>query len=63
MAKWSGIYLDDSLKLLKKVEKELEKAREEESRVVPESKKYAFAVKLQNKIKKWRKEMYNENDR
>ena len=60
MAKWSGIYLDDSLKLLKKVEKELEKAREEESRVVPESKKYAFAVELQTKIKKWRREMFNE---
>jgi hypothetical protein len=60
MAKWSGVYLEDCHKLLKNIEKEIEKAREEESRVVPESKKYAFAVELQDKIKKWRKDMYNE---
>ena len=60
MAKWSGVYLEDCHKLLKKIEKELEKARKEESRVIPESKKHAFAVELQDKIKQWRKDMYNE---
>jgi len=64
MAKWSGIYLDDSLKLLKKVEKELEKAwktREDE----PDDSilvmgRTIYANELQAKIKKWRREMFNE---
>ena len=63
MAKWSGKYLYDCHLMLKKIEKEIEKAREEESRVIPESKKHAFAVKLQKKIKKWRREMFNEGEK
>lgn len=72
MAKWSNIYLDDSLKLLKKVEKKLAKVVEE----VPLEKDVHFgqemeeecrvqgrrelAKELQAKIKKWRKQMFNE---
>ena len=32
MAKWSGVYLEDCHKLLKKIEKKLEKVKEEERR-------------------------------
>jgi len=64
MAKWSGIYLHDSLKLLKKVEKKLEKVVEElnmfDEILEGERGKLDFALELQAKIKKWRKEMYNE---
>jgi hypothetical protein len=73
MAKWSGIYLDDSLKLLKKVEKKLAKVVEEESNHQtiwlgledgggPEidNERYKLAKELQAKIKKWRKQMFNE---
>ena len=73
MAKWSGIYLDDSLKLLKKVEKKLAKVVEEESNhqwisigmddgggPEIENERYKLAKELQAKIKKWRKEMFNE---
>ena len=67
MAKWSGIYLHDSLKLLKKVEKELAKVvdRGEPCHAYEEMEygEYSVAIRLQNKIKKWRKEMFNENDR
>jgi len=71
MAKWSGIYLHDSLKLLKKVEKKLEKVVDEESNNQwittstgdeVENGRYTLAKELQDKIKKWRKEMFNEND-
>jgi predicted aminopeptidase len=69
MAKWSNIYLDDSLKLLKKVEKKLAKVVEEESNHQwisvgmddgIENGRYALAKELQAKIKKWRKQMFNE---
>ena len=69
MAKWSGIYLHDSLKLLKKVEKKLEKVVEEESNhqwisvdmeTEIENERYKLAKELQANIKKWRKEMFNE---
>tara|TARA_R100001460_G_scaffold1835_1_gene6503 strand:- start:1024 stop:1242 length:219 start_codon:yes stop_codon:yes gene_type:complete len=72
MAKWSGIYLHDSLKLLKKVEKKLEKVVDEESNNQwittstgdeVENGRYTLAKELQDKIKQWRKEMFNENDR
>ena len=66
MAKWSGVYLHDSLKLLKKVEKELAKVvdRGEPCHAYEEMEygEYSVAIRLQNKIKKWRKEMFNEND-
>ena len=69
MAKWSGIYLHASLKLLKKVEKKLEKVVEEESNHQwittstgdeVENGRYTLAKELQAKIKKWRREMFNE---
>jgi len=69
MAKWSGIYLHDSLKLLKKVEKKLEKVVDEESNNQwisigmedgIENGRYTLAKELQAKIKKWRREMFNE---
>ena len=69
MAKWSGIYLHDSLKLLKKVEKKLEKVVDEESNNQwittstgdeVENGRYTLAKELQAKIKKWRREMFNE---
>jgi len=76
MAKWSGIYLEDCHKLLKKIEKKLEKIVDEDSNNQtiwlgledgggPEidNERYKLAKELQKKIKKWRKEMFNENDR
>ena len=73
MAKWSGNYLQDSLKLLKKVEKKLAKIVDEDSNNQtiwlgledgggPEidNERYKLAKELQDKIKKWRKEMFNE---
>ena len=73
MAKWSGIYLEDCHKLLKKIEKKLEKIVDEDSNNQtiwlgledgggPEidNERYKLAKELQDKIKKWRKEMYNE---
>ena len=69
MAKWSGIYLEDCHKLLKKIEKKLEKVKEEERRyedgtsMVPfnlRNGRQQLAKELQEKIKKWRKEMFNE---
>ena len=55
MAKWSGIYLHDSLKLLKKVEKELAKVvdRGEPCHAYEEMEygEYSVAIRLQNKIK------------
>ena len=69
MAKWSGVYLEDCHKLLKKIEKKLEKVVDEESNHQwiflvggdeVENGRYALAKELQDKIKKWRKEMYNE---
>ena len=65
MAKWSGIYLEDCHTLLKKIEKELDKVSENTDLAfnMLENEKYLFVKELQDKIKKWRKEMYNENDR
>ena len=69
MAKWSGVYLEDCHTLLKKIEKKLEKVVDEESNhqwisvgmeTEIENGRYALAKELQAKIKKWRKEMYNE---
>ena len=64
MAKWSGVYLEDCHKLLKKIEKELEKVVKELNMLHEilegERGKLDFALELQDKIKKWRKEMYNE---
>ena len=69
MAKWSGVYLEDCHKLLKKIEKKLEKVVGEESNhqwisvgmeTEIENGRYALAKELQDKIKKWRKEMFNE---
>ncbi len=62
MAKWSGVYLEDCHKLLKKIEKELEKVSENTDLAfnMLENEKYLFVKELQDKIKKWRKEMYNE---
>ena len=69
MAKWSGVYLEDCHKLLKKIEKKLEKVVDRESNhqwiivgaeTEIENERYKLAVELQEKIKKWRKEMYNE---
>ena len=76
MAKWSGIYLEVCHPLLKKIEKKLEKIVDEDSNNQtiwlgledgggPEidNERYKLAKELQKKIKKWRKEMYNESDR
>jgi hypothetical protein len=61
MAKWSGVYLEDCHKLLKKIEKELEKvAKTSNSFDVLENERYLFVTELQAKIKKWRREMFNE---
>ena len=64
MAKWSGVYLEDCHKLLKKIEKELEKVVKELNMLHEilegERGKLDFALELQEKIKKWRKEMFNE---
>ena len=73
MTKWSGTYLQDSLKLLKKVEKKLAKIVDEDSNNQtiwlgledgggPEidNERYKLAIELQKKIKKWRREMFNE---
>ena len=69
MAKWSGIYLEDCHTLLKKIEKKLAKVKEEESNnqwisvgmeTEIENGRYKLAKELIDKIKKWRKEMYNE---
>mgnify|MGYP003114923745 CR=1 FL=1 len=64
MAKWSGNYLQDSLKLLKKVEKELAKIvnRGEPCHAYEEMEygEYSVAISLQRMIKKWRREMFNE---
>ena len=69
MAKWSGVYLEDCHTLLKKIEKKLEKVVDRESNhqwiivgaeTEIENERYKLAVELQDKIKKWRKEMYNE---
>ena len=73
MAKWSGVYLEDCHKLLKKIEKKLEKIVDEDSNNQtiwlgledgggPEidNERYKLAKELQDKIKKWRKEMFNE---
>ena len=68
MAKWSGVYLEDCHTLLKKIEKKLEKVVRQERNhqwisvgddEVPNG-RYKLAKELQDKIKKWRKEMYNE---
>ena len=69
MAKWSGVYLEDCHTLLKKIEKKLEKVKEEERRyedgtsMIPfdlRNGRQQLAKELQERIKKWRKEMYNE---
>ena len=64
MAKWSGVYLEDSHTLLKKIEKKLEKvAKTSDCFDLLENERRLFAKELQDKIRKWRKDMYNENDR
>ena len=72
MAKWSGVYLKDCHKLLKKIEKKLEKVVDEESNNQwisvgmedeIENGRYALAKELQNKIKKWRREMFGEGEK
>jgi hypothetical protein len=64
MTKWSGNYLQDSLKLLKKVEKELAKVvdRGEPCHAYEEMEygEYSVAISLQRMIKQWRREMFNE---
>ena len=69
MAKWSGVYLEDCHKLLKKIEKKLGKVVDEESNyqwisvdmeTEIENERYKLAKELQANIKKWRKEMFNE---
>ena len=73
MAKLSGVYLEDCHTLLKKIERKLEKVVDQESNHQtisigvldgggPEidNERYKLAKELQDKIKKWRKEMYNE---
>ena len=76
MTKWSGNYLQDSLKLLKKVEKKLAKIVDEDSNNQtiwlgledgggPEidNERYKLAKELQDKIKKWRREMFGEGEK
>ena len=67
MAKWSGNYLQDSLKLLKKVEKELAKIvnRGEPCHAYEEMEygEYSVAISLQRMIKQWRREMFNEGEK
>ena len=70
MAKWSGVYLEDCHKLLKKVEKWLEDEVENTElteKILCESDddfihfgRRECAEGLLEQIKKWRKEMYNE---
>ena len=70
MAKWSGVYLHDSLKLLKKAEKWLENEVENTElteKILCESDddfihfgRRECAEGLLEQIKKWRKEMFNE---
>tara|TARA_R100001510_G_scaffold37976_1_gene34321 strand:+ start:312 stop:527 length:216 start_codon:yes stop_codon:yes gene_type:complete len=70
MAKWSGIYLHDSLKLLKKAEKWLEnevESTELTEKILCENDddfihfgRRECAEGLLEQIKKWRKEMFNE---
>ena len=73
MAKWSRVYLEDCHTLLKKIERKLEKVVDQESNHQtisigvldgggPEidNERYKLAKELQDKIKKWIKEMYNE---
>ena len=70
MAKWSGVYLHDSLKLLKKAEKWLEDEVENTElteKILCESDddfihfgRRECAEGLLEQIKKWRKEMFNE---
>ena len=72
MAKWSGVYLKDCHKLLKKIEKKLEKVVDEESNhqwisvgmeTEIENGRYALAKELQERIKKWRREMFREGEK
>ena len=72
MAKWSGVYREDCHKLLKKVEKKLEKVVDEESNhqwisvgmeTEIENGRYALAKELQERIKKWRREMFREGEK
>ena len=67
MTKWSGNYLQDSLKLLKKVEKELAKIvnRGEPCHAYEEMEngEYSVAISLQRMIKQWRREMFNEGEK
>ncbi len=72
MAKWSGVYLEDCHKLLKKIEKKLEKVVDEKRRYedgtslvkikLREGRQH-LANELQNKIKKWRREMFGEGEK
>ena len=64
MAKWSGKYLYDCHLMRKKIEKELAKIvdRGEPCHAYEEMEygEYSVAIRLQKKIKQWRKEMFNE---
>ena len=72
MAKLSGVYLEDCHTLLKKIERKLEKVVDEESNhqwisvgmeTEIENGRYALAKELQDKIKKWRREMIREGEK
>ena len=64
MAKWSGVYLEDCHTLLKKIEKELDEAwktrKGEPKDSILAVGRSIYANELKDKIKQWRKEMYNE---
>tara|TARA_R100001509_G_scaffold155514_1_gene118053 strand:+ start:822 stop:1019 length:198 start_codon:yes stop_codon:yes gene_type:complete len=65
MAKWSGVYLEDCHTLLKKIEKDLANAWKTKKGSETDDDLLAlgrtiYANELIEKIKKWRKEMYNE---
>ena len=65
-SKWSGVYLEDCHKLLKKVERELAKIvnRGEPCHAYEEMEygEYSVAIRLQRMIKQGRKEISNESD-
>ena len=76
MAKWSGVYLEDCHTLLKKIERKFEKVVDQESNHQtisigvldgggPEidNERYKLAKELQDKIKKWRREMFREGEK
>ena len=72
MAKWSGVYLEDCHKLLKKIEKWLEEEVSDYQEYADDigdvdsfddgilEGRHECAEGLLKQIKKWRKEMFNE---